>query len=250
MTARTPLYAIPVPDSTTKAYQLGDELYAMGIGVEQALIAAGVPAATNQDRVVAATAAARDAKFGTPTTEAARLALQARGAECVRTDKGWTERYYATFDATSNPGGAPTAGWYPIAGSMPAFVCSTPVAQAVTGGWSIIAAAFGSPPAPDLNRGFRSFSAGVLTIEQPGLYDVVGNMVTTVNGVQSVAITLNSAAITAGLLSQAQVSGITAATPPRTVRLKAGDQLRLWGAAPSASTVQPASFLSALYRSA
>lgn len=254
----TPKFGIRYPNATTKAAQLGTELGIMGDDIERALLAAEVQPVTNQARIVAPSAAARDAFFGTPATEAARLTLQAKGAETVRTDKGWTERYYATYDAATNPQGAPQAGWYPVAGAVPAFVCSTPTPQAIGTSWQIISTAFNVPagqpgagaPAPDLNRGFTSFANGLLTVQQPGVYDLVGGMVTTVNGVQSVGITLNSAIITAGLLAQSQTSGITAATPPRPVRLKAGDQLRLWGAAPSASTVQPASFLSCVYRSA
>ncbi|SDH16256.1 hypothetical protein SAMN04515691_2981 [Leifsonia sp. 98AMF] len=255
MTGKTPVYAIPYPDGTTKAVKLGDELGAFALGVEAALLAANIPDVTNQDRAVAGSDLARDNHFGKPSTEAERLALQRAGAECIRTDKGWTERYYATFDAGTNPAGAPTPGWYPVSGAMPAFVCSTPTAQAVAGPWSFIAAAFANPannnfPTPELNRGFASFVGGVLVVQQPGIYDLAAGVVTTVNGIQSVAITLNSAAIGNGLLAQSQTSGITAATPPRPVRLKAGDELRMWAAAPSASSIQPASFLSCVYRSA
>lgn len=120
MTGQTPLYRIPYPDAATKANKLGDELALMGAGVEAALIAAGVPAATNPDRIAAPSVAARDAYFGIPSTEAARVALQARGAETMRTDRGWTERFYASYDAATNPGGVRTAaGWYPTAGRLP-----------------------------------------------------------------------------------------------------------------------------------
>lgn len=117
MTGTTPLYRIPYPDGTTKAYRLGDELAAMAAGTEAALIAAGVPAATNPDRIAAPSAAARDTHFGVPSTEAARLALQARGAEATRTDLGWTERYFATYNAATNPSGMTPAGWYQVDGS-------------------------------------------------------------------------------------------------------------------------------------
>ena len=68
---------------------------------------------------IAPSAAARDAKFGVPADETARLALQNTGARVIRTDTGWTERYYATYNAATNPGGASPAGWYPVAGSVP-----------------------------------------------------------------------------------------------------------------------------------
>ena len=68
---------------------------------------------------VANSSAARDAKFGVPADETARLALQNSGAVTIRTDTGWTEQYYATYNAATNPGGASPAGWYPVEGTMP-----------------------------------------------------------------------------------------------------------------------------------
>ena len=62
--------------------------------------------------------AERDDFWGIPTTDAERLALQLREASCYRSDKGYTERYYAKVDTTTNPQGAPTAGWYPVDGMV------------------------------------------------------------------------------------------------------------------------------------
>jgi hypothetical protein len=50
------------------------------------------------------------------TTLAGRIAFQNRAPLCERLDFGWTERYYAEYDAATNPGGISPAGWYPIAG--------------------------------------------------------------------------------------------------------------------------------------
>lgn len=117
MTATTPVYGIPYPTATTKAKDLPAELAAMGAGVEAALLAASIPPATPAAVRVAASAAARDAYWGVPSTEAQRIALQNRGATTIRTDKAWEERYYATYNAATNPGGASTPGWYPKAAS-------------------------------------------------------------------------------------------------------------------------------------
>ncbi|AGW42450.1 ferredoxin/ferredoxin-NADP reductase [Leifsonia xyli subsp. cynodontis DSM 46306] len=118
MTGHTRRYNIPYPDGATKAYKLGDELAALAVGVEAALTAAGIPAATNPPIVVAPTLDARDAHFGIPGSESERLTLQTHGAHTIRTDKGWTERYYATYDPDTNPQGATPAGWYPIPGTV------------------------------------------------------------------------------------------------------------------------------------
>jgi hypothetical protein len=71
---------------------------------------------------VAASATARDSRWGLPTTSAAQLVLQNLGARTIRTDTGFTEQYFAIFHASTNPGGRLTAGWYPLpqaAGLLP-----------------------------------------------------------------------------------------------------------------------------------
>lgn len=60
--------------------------------------------------VLVANAAERDALFaGAPQ----------QGAQVTRADMNWTERYYGLYDASSNPGGAAIAGWYPDSGKVP-----------------------------------------------------------------------------------------------------------------------------------
>jgi hypothetical protein len=67
---------------------------------------------------VAASENARDSRWGVPTTSAAQLLLQNLGARTVRTDTGYTERFHGIYNATSNPGGRTTAGWYPVEKSI------------------------------------------------------------------------------------------------------------------------------------
>lgn len=82
-------------------------------------------------QVVKNSAADRDAYWGTPSTSTAQRLLQDRGAHTVRTDKGWTERYYATWNGTTNPGGASVAGWYPVAGKLPYIVAQRTATQSI-----------------------------------------------------------------------------------------------------------------------
>jgi hypothetical protein len=63
---------------------------------------------------VAASATARDSHWGVPTTGAAQILLQNLGARTVRTDTGYTEQYHGVYNASTNPGGRKTAGWYPV----------------------------------------------------------------------------------------------------------------------------------------
>lgn len=63
---------------------------------------------------VANSEAARNAHWGTPTTGSTQLALQNLGATTIRTDLQYTERYFATYNVSTNPGGARVPGWYPV----------------------------------------------------------------------------------------------------------------------------------------
>lgn len=54
--------------------------------------------------VPVADAAARNALFTSPV----------QGNAVWRNDRGWEERYYALYNSSTNPGGAPAAGWYPV----------------------------------------------------------------------------------------------------------------------------------------
>jgi hypothetical protein len=54
--------------------------------------------------VPVADATARNALFPSPT----------QGNAVWRNDRGWEERYYALYNSSTNPGGAPAAGWYPV----------------------------------------------------------------------------------------------------------------------------------------
>ena len=92
MTGITPEYGIRFPTGATKQINLGAELETMAADIERALIAAEVAPVTPAAEMVAATAAARDAYWGTPATATARRTLQNLGATTIRTDTGITER--------------------------------------------------------------------------------------------------------------------------------------------------------------
>ncbi|WP_396190131.1 hypothetical protein [Flavobacterium sp.] len=163
MTYSTPLYGIPVPDGTSLAKNLPAELKAMGEGFEAALNAHVAIPVSNAAVVTATSAAARDSYWGNPTTETARLTLQARGATTIRTDKNITERFFATYDPTSNPQGMTPAGWYPI--GSPASLIPTTRSAAERD------AIFGTPStsATQLelqNRGARTYRADLGVTEQ------------------------------------------------------------------------------------
>lgn len=172
MSATTPVYGIHYPTRATKMVNLGSELEAFASDIEAKLLAANIPPVTAAPVMVAATAAARDAYWGVPGSEAARITLQNRGATTVRTDVGWTERYYATYNATTNPGGASPAGWYPVSGEGPELVARGFNSLQVAGSgssWATLPVAGSTVVQRD--PGF-TLAGTALTVPMPGIYEV------------------------------------------------------------------------------
>lgn len=87
-----------------------------------------------------ASQAARDALWGTPASEADKLALQRAGARVYRSDLGWDEVYLATYDAVTNPVGATPSGWYPAPGSGPSvrYVGAGVLGAYGAGAWTVM----------------------------------------------------------------------------------------------------------------
>jgi len=132
MTDSTPAYGIRYPDARTKLVDLGPELALFAGDVERVLQSVSIPPAAALPAVVANTQAARDQAWGVPSTDTQRRNLQNLGATTIRPDKGWTERYFALYHATNNPGGASAAGWYPVEGVLPRVSLTKTSAQTTT----------------------------------------------------------------------------------------------------------------------
>lgn len=262
MTGLTQKFGIPYPDSQTQVYRLGDELRQMAGGVEAALIAAGVPAVTNLDRAVCPTVAARDAHFGVPSTPAARLALQTRGAECVRLDTGYTERYYADYDAAANPGGATPAGWYPTSGALPYAVLRRPTAAIAVPNQLAALIPFGETSTSHVGGGMIATQSGV-RVPLAGVYAVEASIIFDLNGsgLRFAMISRNGKADADRLAYGPLLPGVSIAYNPAVtaakVRLAAGDLLNVYAwqssgaalnimGAPNASQthIDPAQYLS------
>lgn len=254
----TPKYRIPYPDPASKAYLLPGFMKSLSEGVEAALTAAGVPAATNGDRITAPSVAARNAYFGTPTTTATQLALQARAATCDRTDTGWTERYYAARSAT-NPGGTRTPGWYPIAGRQPHFSAPGGAPQPIpTSSMTTITTGLG---APTDNDGFTSWTNGELVVAQAGLYALSGSFGysggSSSTGYRIFWLAAAALTIPNGLVdyytrteTAASVAGQTNIITARNVYLAAGARLRMMAfhnQGADVNSVPQSTFLSATY---
>lgn len=116
MTNITAHYGWPYPTGSDKAKDLPVHIETLAQSIENTMRGATIPPTANADVRAVASVAARDAYFGAPTTTAAQLALQARGALAIRTDLSTIEQYFAA-KSVSNPQGKPTAGWYPLGGS-------------------------------------------------------------------------------------------------------------------------------------
>lgn len=97
----------------------------------------------------------------------------AQGDEVFRTDKGWSERYYAARTA-GNPGGAAVADWYPFAGRMPYASLTKSDNQLTGAAGSPTPVAFTADASPD---GLWSASAPARIIPNlRGLWEISGKV--------------------------------------------------------------------------
>jgi hypothetical protein len=94
-------YNLWIPDNNTPLKPLANPFTQLATSVSNALVAIDGGVARPVTSV-----AARDALFPAP----------AQGNSVYRLDLGFAERYYALFNAGTNPGGATPAGWYPDRG--------------------------------------------------------------------------------------------------------------------------------------
>jgi hypothetical protein len=92
------------PDQTTGLTPLADKFRQMAQSVSDALTS--IAGGTSRK---ASSATARDTLYPPLTV--------VQGDSVFRTDLGYVERYYGTYNSTSNPGGATPAGWYPEDGA-------------------------------------------------------------------------------------------------------------------------------------
>lgn len=113
----TPVYGIRYPKPTAPAVYLPDMFQHTGLDVEAALQAAQIPPTVPAAVIVAASSAARDSYWGIPGTDPDRLTLQNRGATTIRTDLGYSERFYAAYSASNQGGRTEGPGWYPVDGT-------------------------------------------------------------------------------------------------------------------------------------
>ncbi len=175
MSVVTPVYGLETPGPLTLFKDLGAELMAMGQSIENVLKTFDYNGADPNAVIAQVTALNTWIKSGSRTanSDAARAAIfpaPAQGDTVFRTDKGWEERYYAAYNASTNPGGANPAGWYPVAGALPWATARKSGDQAVAAGDIILTIA-----AVDLFGGF-TFTDNALVIPVTGTYEVSANI--------------------------------------------------------------------------
>lgn len=203
----TPIFGIRYPKPNAPATKLPDAFGHIGIDVETALQAASIPPVINAAIMVAPSAAARDAYWGVPASEADRLILQARGATTIRPDTGGTERYFA--DRTP-------PGWYRVDTNMP-----EPVTAIATGSQTITATAFAGLPISPV--------AVTLTLDAACWVDLdLGAWVVASASDVRVGIAVSGATVsvpsapTWGAVAIASAAASTPIRPRKTLRLEAG----------------------------
>jgi hypothetical protein len=130
--------------------------------------------AANPNVYVAASAAARDAKYGDPAamTAAQRKTLQDRGVTIWRTDLMMFERFYAVYNASTNNSGAAAYGYYPLNGQTGVQVTRNNTSGATLTSGSYIVQTFNQFAA--VNVTLNSTTPSTFTIRVAGYYTIQG----------------------------------------------------------------------------
>lgn len=211
----TTKFQIVYPDGTSTLAPLQDWFAALANSTETALNTGlgGAPRLANSD-------SERNTIYPSPV----------QGNTVVRPDKGWTEQYFATYNASTNPSGATPSGWYPASGAMPTGVARrTTAALAVNNGsyTNISANAAWTPN----NMGGITYTDGFI-VPTAGIYQVEWSliMVATMNGIAGIAV--NAAGTPGGdvLHAVGPITHNAASTGNGSalVTLAANDKLTLW----------------------
>lgn len=244
------------PDATTQIAPLETQLGAMQASVQAALTA-------RVGRLVTPVADHTALAALSGTTGDIAVVAEGSGVVFVRQGSTWVQRSKAVFPSTGardtayakasgayrtagaeaevvgtlytwipNTSGVAASGWFPVAGLLPDFSVVASAPQALAGNtWTALTTAV-SGGSPELNRGFTSWSSGVLTIAQPGRYDLEGQFsVGTLSPDTRIAAQFNkgSSTATTNILVRNLGWGTNSVNVRRRVTLAAGDDIRFWG---------------------
>lgn len=191
-------------------------------------------------RFPAASSTARDAHFGVPANDTQRLALQNAGSECIRTDLGYSEAYFATYNASTNPGGATPYGWYPLAGALPNLAYTTNASQSVTN--TGVTVTFAATNTMAIAQGITFNAAtGVATIVSAGNYQITGkvNFAASTSGSKQLAIQKNATNIVNNLRTTAAIDTLEINA---VLKLAAGDTISLFATATVTTATETGNF--------
>lgn len=162
---------------------VGDKAYVTGIDAEFAFTSTGW---RQQSSATFATEAARNSAYAQ-----ASGAYRVQGAEAVTENRQVTYRWFEAYNATTNPSGARTAGWYPVSGLVPRVSVTKNIAQngstsAVIVQWNNAGADF------DRFAMYTSASNTRVTLPFEGVYRVTYNIGTSSTVARTARLRLNA----------------------------------------------------------
>lgn len=199
--------------------------------------------AANPNVYVAASAAARDAKYGDPATMTGtqRKALQDLGVTVWRTDLGIFQRFLAAYNSSTNPTGAASYGYYPIdntvlfAGKRSNTSLTIPNSAYTVVSFNSFTAT-GSTSNTETIQINSSTTPSTFTVRTAGWYRLsmnvpMGAWSSTAGSARAMASNRNSTTYSTGTLTQLSETGTTAPqvmTDTATVLLAAADVVRFF----------------------
>lgn len=180
-----------------------------------------------------ASSSARDTAYAK-----ASAAYRVQGALVFRSDTGWTEQYFGTYNSSTNTGGAKTAGWFPVTGPLPGgSQVRSAAAQSLTGvNYTLLPASFfsetltGAQKPNGMSTTFATNGGWVAPFE--GIFDVSAYVTTVTTSGAFLLLKKNSAtsdsvgAVAYGA-TVASVGGLAVTIVQARLALASGDILRL-----------------------
>lgn len=108
--------------------------------------------------------------FATRSDRNTAIPSPVQGWKTFITGIGYAEQYYAAYNATTNPGGAATAGWYPAPGEQVggALVRNAVATAANSGTYTNLLSAWDA--GPSVGVATVGGTTGTITIEHTGMY--------------------------------------------------------------------------------
>lgn len=216
---------------------LGQSATSDAIAADRSRLTSLETSVANPTVFAASSTTARDAKLGDPAamTATQRKTLQDSGVLVWRTDLNILEKFLATYNASTNPVGAATYGWYPIRGQAGIQAERNNTAGSALTSGSYVVQSFNSYANANITLNSTT-TPQTFTIIVPGWYQVsavayTGNFSSTSGGTQrNILVNRNSTNAATNTIAGDVTTNLSSGwlSAQSTQKLATGDVIRVF----------------------